>query len=241
MRAEFLKPLSDQVIALVNEIENFSGREITVHPNPHPVSPTDPNPDGLACSVSESRAEIYYRNANLDPKGLVHELLHIHRYWVKGIPQILPPSGSAENNIKVTSQIENSLEHLTIVPQEAQFGFEPFEHWNRTSLANWEGFDGATYNKFALRKNCLLGWLIINNLVTDPEVKQLAERKIISAGYLQEAKLFQRKINKYSKSKEKQLSVVVHFLRIPRNEVEIVFFDVQNGKRIERPVAKYKG
>ncbi len=241
MREEFLKQLSDQVIVLVNEIEKFSGREITVHPNPHPVSPTDPNPEAMACAVSESRAQIYYRNANLDVHGFTHELLHIRRWWVKGIPQILPTSRSAESNIKVTSQIENSLEHLTIVPQEAQFGFDPFEYWNRTSVANWEGFDAATLDKFALRKNCLLGWLTINSLVTDPEVKRMAENKIISAGFLQEAKLFQAKINKYSKSKEKQISATVHFLRIPRKEVEMVFFDVQNGKRIEKSVAKYRG
>lgn len=240
MREEYLKQSPDQVLALVDEIEKFSGREIAVHPNPRPVSPTDPNPEAMGCAVSESRAEIYYRNTNVDVHGFTHELLHIRRWWVKGIPQILPTSSSAESNVGVTSEIENSLEHLTVVPQEAQFGFEPFEYWNRTSLANWKGFNADTFDKFALRKNILLGWLTINNLVNDPEVKQLAERKIISAGYLREAKLFQRKIDKYSRSKEKQLSVVVHFLRIPRSEVEMVYFDVQNGRRIVRPVAKYK-
>ncbi len=29
---------------------------------------------------------------NIDVQGIVHELLHIHRYWVEGVPRIFPTS-----------------------------------------------------------------------------------------------------------------------------------------------------
>ena len=241
MEEKFTKLLPDQLTDLIDEIENFSGKEIAVQPFSHPVSPTDPNPQAMGCAVSENRATIYYRNGNLNAHGFAHELLHIQRWWVEGIPQVLPNSRSAPSNVGVTSEIENSLEHLTIVPLESQFGFEPYEYWNSTARANWNRFDAAALDKFSLRKVCLLGWLTIESLVTDEKVKRMAESKISSARLLQEAKLFRTKINKYRKAKEKQIAATVHFLHIPKTQVEIVYFNVRNGTKFVKPVPKFKG
>jgi len=239
VKEEYLKQATSPVLALVKEIESFSGKEITLHQNSAPVSPTDPNPEAMSRCVSESRAEIYYRNTNVDMHGFVHELLHIRRWWLEGIPQILPAIGSDDSNVTVTSQIENSLEHLVIVPQEEDFGFEPYEYWNRTHRAIWEKFDAATLDDFVIRKHCFLGWLSIKKLVTDPEVRQLAEDKIAAVGLLKEANKFKAKIDRYANSKERQLSTVVRFLGIPRSEVVLVYFDIRNGRRTEVPVPRH--
>lgn len=241
MDIDFLNILPEKSKELVSEIETYSGFEIQVLPNPTPVSATDPNPNAPACMVTETSAQILHRGNNIDPQGFTHELLHIYRYLVQQIPQVIPVSSSDSSNFKVTSQIENALEHLVIVPLEQKYGFDPHDYWNKTVKQNWEKIDHSSVNTFAIRKNCLLGWLTVSNLVTDEETKQIAERKINKLGYLDKAKQLNFKVVKYKKSKEKQLSCVINFLRIPNKEVQLLYLNSQDGQRIEKPVPEYKG
>lgn len=240
MEQKYLDQLPAKSASLLKEIEEHSGREVHVLPNPYPVGLTDPNPTGMACMVDESGARIFLRNESLDAHSFTHELLHIHRYWVRQIPQVVPVSDPNGTNIRVTSSIENAIEHLIIVPEEEQYGFEPYAHWNFTCRLNWEQLDPSTMSKFALRKNCLLGWLTVSNLVSDVEVVSKAEKVIGKQGFLQKAKEMNLKVCKYSSSKEKQISCIVEFLRIPRTEVKLVYFDPRSGHRIEKAVDKYK-
>ena len=45
---------------------------------------------------------------------MVHELLHIHRYWVETIPQLVPWPGDAmaQDTWHMTSAIENDIDTL---------------------------------------------------------------------------------------------------------------------------------
>jgi len=241
MEKVYLEQISKKTALLANEIEEYSGREIQVIPNPYPISPTDPNPNGLACNVDEVSARIFYRVQKIDQHAFTHELLHIHRYWVRQIPQIIPVSDPAGTNIQVTSSIENTIEHLIIVPEEAQYGFEPYEHWNNTSRLNWKNFDPSNMNKFAVRKNCLLGWLTAVNLVNDPGVISIAENVIKKLGFLRIAKQMNAKVLKYINSKEKQISCVVEFIRIPRKEVKLLYLNAKDGTRVEREIDIFRG
>lgn len=62
-------------------------------------------------------------------QGVTHELLHIERYWMEHVPQLYPAD---RRNWKNCAQMENALEHLVIVPREADYGFDPHRHWNET-------------------------------------------------------------------------------------------------------------
>lgn len=219
-----LKKLPKPVVGLVEEIESAMGKEITYLPNPYPICLTDPNPNALACSVSEHGADIFHRVEEIDPHGLTHELLHIRRYLVENIPQILPVKDPTGQHIQITSQIENSLEHLIIVPMEEQFGFEPYEYWHRTSLHNWTNFDRKIMNKFAIKKNCILGWLTTSNLVKSEEVRELAYRKIKKSGLLNEARKINKEIVQSNADKCKQLRILVRCLQIPANAVKIITY-----------------
>lgn len=240
MEKKYLDQLPVATKSLVEEIENFSGREILVLTNPYPINSNDPNPDGLACEISENSASIFFRNNILDLQAFTHELLHIHRYWVRKIPQVLPVNDSTGSNIKVTSSIENTIEHLIIVPEEEHYGFEPHAHWNTTCRANWDKFEPQKMDNFAIKMNCLLGWLTITHLVTDDDVARKAENIIKKQGYLQKAKQMSFKVRSYRDSKEKQISCVVKFLGIPRSDVKLVYFEPNSGQRTEREIEKYQ-
>lgn len=219
---------------LLQEIEETVGTRVLFMPNPHPISPTDPNPEALACAVGQHGATVFYRSENIEHHQLTHELLHIHRYLVQDIPQILPFNDLNGSNIQVTSHIENTLEHLTIVPEEEKYGYEPYSYWDRTSRDNWQRFQGKQMNSFAMRKNCLLGWLTVKNLTTDPKVAALAERKIRKLGLLQKAIEFNFVITSKAKTKEEQLRAVLGYLNIPLSDVRLVNYIPREGRTIER-------
>ena len=238
MEKKYLTQLPAQTSLLVEEIEDYSGKWLEVRPNPYPISGANPNPLGLACMVDERSARIYIRSEAVDPHAFTHELLHIHRYWVRKVPQVLPVNDPAGIRVKVTSSIENAIEHLVIVPEEEQFGFEPFAYWNETCRANWERFEPQNMEKFAIKKNCLLGWLSISGLVTDPDVARKAQGIIKKQGFLQKAQQMAFKVRRTVDSKEKQIRCVVDCLGISRAEVKLVYFDPRSTQRFERAVQK---
>src|SRR5262245_1174271 len=89
MDTAFKEQLPPEIAALVDHIEGFAGRKISVELNSRPVSPTSPNPDSLAARVTPTEAAILLRSRDVfPPHDVLHELLHIERMWVERIPQL---------------------------------------------------------------------------------------------------------------------------------------------------------
>ena len=169
--------------------------------------------------------------------GILHELLHVQRYWVEGVPQVMPIKDAPDNNWGVTSEIENCLEHQIIVPREADYGIEPYSYWNRTEEILWERYPWPDISEpFARRKVCLLGWLSVCRLVTDERVRSHAEFCLHEEGMLAEAERFRKKIFKTIHHKPSALSAAVRFLRIPRKDVLLVYMDVRNRQRVAKKI-----
>lgn len=237
MQSTFKDQLPANVVSLVDELERFSGCEICVALEESTSSATGPNPDRMATRVNERGAVILTRSEGIfPPQGVLHELLHIQRYWVEAIPQVMPIDVGNRDRWSVTSSIENVLEHQIIVPREAEFGFEPFQYWNKTERKLWEQYPWPSLTiPWVRRKNLLLGWLSVVSLVNDANVRSLAEGCLKKEGLLAEAERFAGKIGKTIHDKPRAISTVLRFLKIPVNEVELVSFDVR--AKLRRPVA----
>ena len=230
--------LPENMQRLVDEIEAFAGIPIEVALIPKVPSPTDPNPDSTACQVTEKSATIIIRSELVQPEAVLHELLHIQRYLVEGVPQLTLILGedAPETNWQLMNEIENVLEHLVIVPRAADYGFEPYEYWNKTAQTNWSRYPWPeATDRRARRQVCLLGSLDAL-LVTDAGVKQLVERCIAQEGFLTEARLFTDKVKRVLASKPQTIATVLRFLRLPFNQVQAVRFDVKNRKRVVVPL-----
>lgn len=233
MESKYLQQLPVQAQKLVEEIENFAKLEIQMGPNPHPISKTDPNPDATALHVTEKEAVILLRNLDDFPlQGVTHELLHLHRYWNQQIPQLVPHNDPSDQNFAVTVAIENALEHLIIVPHEADYGFEPYEYWNQTQEKNWNRYPWAeNINTWSRRMNCLIGWLSVNNLVTRDKLKLSVQAAIKKEGYWNEVEKYSAKIRKLLTSKVQCLTTTTRFLKIPNEDVRLLYFDVKKRER----------
>jgi hypothetical protein len=231
--------LPDNIGRLVDEIEAFAGLSIKVVLIPKVPSPTDPNPDSTACQVTEDSATIIIRSEWVQPEAILHELLHIQRYLVEGIPQVHPILGekAPEGNWQILNQIENELEHLVIVPRMADYGFEPYDYWNKTEQRNWSRYPWPENTvPWDRRRNCLRGSLAAAFIVTDPEVKQLIEKGIAQEGLLTETRLFTAKIRSVLDSKPRAIAAFLRFLPLAYKEVTVVRFDVKNRKRVVVPL-----
>jgi len=224
------------VATLVDRIESFAGREISVEIDNRPRSPTSPNPDSLAAHVTPTSATILLRSKDVfPPHDVLHELLHVERMWVEGIPQLIPRHDPKGIRGRIANDIENALEHLVIVPREANYGFDPYPFWNETSRRNWSSYPWpALTDPWARRKAGLLGLLTVSCLVNDEEVRSNVEkclRQEEKAGPVQldEAKRFSARIVEKLVSKPQAQSTVLRFLEIPTADFMTVRIKVKEG------------
>ncbi len=144
------------------------------------------------------------------------------------------------NKTRIANQIENNLEHLVIVPQELEYGFDSHLQYNERARKSWEDYPWPDINEpWARRKNCLLGWLTTSFLTTDPGIQKLAEKSLQSEALLDEAKAFSEKIGRILKSKERCISTAVRFLHIPRQEATMTYLDIRNKRLVRKPVPEH--
>lgn len=238
MESNFLARLGVEIQRLVEEIESFASTEIAVRPTPTPTSESLQSPKAITLVASEHGATLLCRDLNdFRPQAVLHELLHLRRYWIDFVPQILPVDDPDGDKIKLASQIENVLEHITIAPQEQRYGFEPYASYRETSRRTWESYPWPNIDEpWARRKNCLLNWLTTCFLVQDPGIRRSAERCLEQEGLSSDALSFSQKLERVLNSKEQCISATVRFLQIPRQQATMVYLDINNNRVIRKPV-----
>lgn len=240
MDSFFKAQLPPNITVLVDRIESISAREISIEIDTRPVSPTSPNPDSLIARVTPTEAAILLRSRDLfPPHDVLHELLHIERMWIERVPQLVSVHPSSVRT-RIATDIENALEHLVIVPREANYGFDPYPYWNETSRRNWAEYPWpAMTDPWWRRKACLLGWLTVFYLVNDPEVKSHVEGCLRNEGLLDEARRFSARIGEKLTSKLHAQSAVLRFLEIPRTDFTSVRFTVNDGSHEVLPLPQH--
>ena len=229
MEPSYKETLPQNAQALVDHIEQFAGVEIHVKVDPsRPVSPTDPNPNRPELVFTATSAEIFLPTSNFSPHGIVHELLHTERYWLQGIPQVVPLDQNADNNWAITSSIENTLEHQVIVPRESAYGFDPYPYWAKTERALWADYPWPWMtDPFSRRKNCLLGSVSVFNLTKDDDLIAHVRECLRKEGLLKEAVRFHKRMTDVLNNKEKMLRLTIQHLAIPKTDVRFLHLDVR--------------
>jgi len=120
MEDEYLDQLSEDVQALVAEIEQKAELEIEIEVDPSRAKGLPDQPDPLACVIDEFGVRILLPKADQFPEGAVlHELLHARRFLVEGIPQIAVCDDHWNDKLEQSyTALDNSLEHMIVVAEE---------------------------------------------------------------------------------------------------------------------------
>ncbi|TMH74310.1 MAG: hypothetical protein E6H51_09510, partial [Betaproteobacteria bacterium] len=128
MDQRFLSLLPEVLQKVVADAENLAGSPVVVRSG-DAASEFDDIELRPRDEAGIAHAVITYRGDSITRCALVHEVLHIKRYWLENVPVLRFP---------VTSRfgfearlIEELLEHLVIVPEERKFvSTESDAHWS---------------------------------------------------------------------------------------------------------------
>ena len=126
MSPQFLAMLPGELQATVQEAEQLAGCEIAVVPDA-----AANEFDNLALRVDDGvcSATIAYRGESISRCALLHEVLHVKRYWLAAVP-ILRPIARRRYEFEAQS-VDGLIEHLIIIPEERRFvEAESNEHWS---------------------------------------------------------------------------------------------------------------
>jgi hypothetical protein len=119
--------LPEQLQATVQEAEQLAGCEIAVVPDAA-ASQFDSLTFGIDAGVCQ--ATIAYRGESISRCALLHEVLHLKRYWLDAVP-ILRPTASRPLYGFEAQTLEDLIEHLAIIPEERRFAeAESNAHWS---------------------------------------------------------------------------------------------------------------
>jgi hypothetical protein len=153
---QFLAMLPGELQATVKEAEQLAGCEIAVIPEA-----AANQFDNLRLSIDDAGAvgaTIAYRGESISCCALLHEVLHVKRYWLDAVP-ILRPSARRSNFEEQT--IEDLIEHLVIIPEERRFAeAESNAHWSAAMeaelaelprLSSWSSQAEVNYLQRSLR------------------------------------------------------------------------------------------
>ncbi len=116
---------------MVVSIETEIGLEIEVEVDVSRVGKYSNEPDPLACIANECKAQLLIPSPDTFPSGSVlHELLHIQRFLVEGVPQIAVCENRWCPELEsVFTHLDNNLEHLVVVPRELAQRPERKDRW----------------------------------------------------------------------------------------------------------------
>jgi hypothetical protein len=167
-----------------------------------------------------------------------HELLHIRRNWCEGIPQLHPKVKDSSNAAIVCGNVDNTLEHLVIVPEESKYGSDNSDYWKQVARTKWQSYPWSHIDikdQAGRRGNALLGRLEIE-LAPDAEITELAARALASEGLMAEAEKFASRIKQLLQHKPRAISCAVRFLKLPRDRIHLVYFDIRKKTRRTEPI-----
>lgn len=131
MNSSYLDRLPDDLRDLVERIEIETGLEIEVEVDESRSGKYSNEQDPLACIANECEALLLIPSPDTFPNGSVlHELLHIQRFLVEGVPQIAVCGSHWRPGLEsMFTHLDNNLEHLVIVPRELAQCPERKDRW----------------------------------------------------------------------------------------------------------------
>ena len=118
--------LPGELQATVQEAEQVAGCAIEVVPDA-----TANEFDNLSLRVDDGvcSATIAYRGESISRCALLHEVLHVKRYWLNAVPILRPAT-----RLRYGSEaqiVDDLIEHLIIIPEERRFvEAESNAHWS---------------------------------------------------------------------------------------------------------------
>lgn len=234
MQNAYLDRLPDDVRFFVNQIEQDSGVEITVKIDPSRASKSPDWPDRLAVKVNEQCAQILIPKPDYFPDASVlHELFHIRRFLVNGIPHIIscPTYENWTPELdKALANLDNNLEHLIIVPEEFEHRPERKLYWKNRVLKSLQSVNISD-------GDVLINWIFIQHVLPDHNLIDKASELILHFRVNDRVTQITEALISSLYSKEMTVKLCFKHLGIPEEAGCLKYIDSQRGSSHRRSLA----
>lgn len=220
MKDFYYNQLSLEVRDLVNEIEDFCKVEINIEIDENRTN-------ALATEVTEMYANILIPKEDFFPEPSVfHELLHIKRFYVDKVPKIIlciDPGGYALEDEVNFITLDNSIEHLSIVPEELHKYPERAEYWEEIAERQIE----VTLDKKRLGDACI-NWIFICHVLNNAVLKDKAKIALERLKIIKDANKFYEDVVANLGSKEKLTISHLNHFGLTLNGICFEYIDIIN-------------
>lgn len=231
-RNRVLPHLPAVALDLLHRIEMFAGRQVTFR-DPTPLNAYGISNGPFASAYcDEERAHVALPDGGaVDPAAITHELLHIHRYWVEGVPQ-LDSVSELGDRVDTLSWLDNVLEHLIIVPQQIVMGVPPGDHWREEGarIMNMVA-TGATKTE-AGRHRMLLAMWTVTAYVEDAEFRRQSLAMLQQYQLQRQARMFLGRLQKAHRSKERMATIALQAMGLAGADVRLCYIRIREGRKV---------
>lgn len=221
MELHFLSRLPQPIQDLAAEIEQAAGLPIAVVQEDDGEVPVDSPSKVVWTTVTESEATIFFfRDSDWDPEYVLHELLHIQRYWVEATPQLepalRPDLRGNDGNWQITAMLDNALEHLIIWPRMRAFGYRP-EVYMTLIADQWARrvYGDIPSRELFITENAT-EWLQVSRVVSSRPIRKRMLRRLQRDGVLDVCQRFSDAIDEFVQDKREMVRTALDVLGAPR-------------------------
>jgi len=226
MEIRFFNLLPECGKRFVNEIEAFGNKPIEIIADPLAKKPS--------CRVTPTVAQIVFPDlGKIKADEMLHEVLHIYRNWPKQIPILLPRKRDDPALINIYGRLDNQLEHLVIVPLQAQAGHSVTDSWASRLREEWKSrFWERAQDKRDARATLLIDFLSIAIIVNEPVLTEYAKAELSKLKLLEDAEKLHAKALRVIDDKSRLSAAALRFIGQQRDEWCLIRLDVQSGQEI---------
>lgn len=240
MQQQYLTRLPEWLQSMVGETEARVGFAVDVAVDPQRARHRPGEPDALACELNHACARILTPRDDHFPAGSVlHELLHIRRCLVDGVPRVVdcqacgtwsPPLAAA------LAHYDNALEHLVIVPLELSQVPERRGYWEAKLRNVWPALALIRHHEREKRLMALANWVFLQQVLPDAHCVGMARSVLAMLKIEEEAERMHAAIAATLASKEDAARVWLTHMGVPLELAALEYTDIAHAVTREVPL-----
>ncbi len=237
MQADYMARLSPVVQQFARHVEDVSGVSIDVCLDPE-LNKRGPFGNGmLKVEIYSNRVILHAPTNEYFPDGAVfHELLHISRFHLDGVPHLTLAEDEARNPSleRSLTTIDNDIEHLVIVPIELRAHPERLDHWETNVQGLWFREIPSINCPMNRRIETFMNWAFIKHVLPSSPTRHVAISFMKTHGLMDEAEDFSQFMIDHLDDK---LAVIKMFFdtfpELPRNSAGVEYLNLYTGSTVQ--------
>ncbi|WP_374322618.1 hypothetical protein [Brevundimonas sp.] len=221
LRNQLRSELPEEVVVMWDMIESICEMTIEVH---RPSPSVTPRQAGSETS-EKGAAIILPTHEPLCAAAAYHELLHIHRFWIEGVPQLVAKVAAPAMR-QVAPMLDNDVEHSIIIPRQVEAAMnEPFFLQDQISK-RWGGYPWPANTEVWRRRYMNFTGALYAPHLSAPHQETIA-RCLALEGATREASLFVKRMNDLSSDKPRMLACMIRFVKLRKEDFLLRYIDIR--------------